>query len=161
MVLLWEENGEKTFIVYYDRVHWYTFVVPNLSLSAHCCAGYGWFWVDDVVLHLQGAHPVCPFRSRAVRQDLLHAGSTGASTDPIHLSSSCRKSNVVKEIKDSGLMIWAKHRAARKLSGRNNHVVRRDGFTSRCAVIMNTCWHLKSTLSQFIFITLHCSFLYH
>lgn len=50
-------------------------------LFIYCChysKGHWRFWVDDVVFHLQRAHPVCSVGSRAVRQDLLHAGSTGA-----------------------------------------------------------------------------------
>lgn len=42
-------------------------------------AGYGWCWVDDVVLFVSRAYHLCSLRSCDICQDLLLAGSTGAS----------------------------------------------------------------------------------
>lgn len=43
--------------------------------------------MDDVVLHLQNAHPVRLVGPRALRQDLLHAGAAGASRSLGHLET--------------------------------------------------------------------------
>lgn len=79
MVLLWEKNGMNAIFFFskgpQSSIH--ECLILNSSLL-HCLAGYGWLWVDDVVLHLQDAHPVRPVRPRALRQDLLHAGTAGA-----------------------------------------------------------------------------------